>query len=180
MTIVSPRVEGTALDVGSLFDEHFNYVWGALRRLGVHSADVEDLVHEVFLKVHVRRAEYDETRPLRAWLFGFAYRVAADYRRLARHRVEVLDLPVNLVDPAKRADERVAANEERALVRAALERVELERRAILILHDLDGVAIPEVATALEIPLNTAYSRLRIARAEFAAAATRLRSARGTP
>jgi RNA polymerase sigma-70 factor (ECF subfamily) len=39
------------------------------------------------------------------------------------------------------------------------------------------VPIPEVALALEIPLNTAYSRLRLARNEFAIAAKRLRLAR---
>ena len=167
------------LDVGSLFDEHFDYLWGTLRRLGVRSADLEDLVHEVFLKIHLRRADYDETRPVRSWLFGFAYRVAADYRRLARNRIEVFDVPANLTDHQARADDRIAANEERALVRAALESVEFDRRAVLVLHDLDEVPIPEVALALEIPLNTAYSRLRIARSEFATAARRLRLARGS-
>jgi DNA-directed RNA polymerase specialized sigma24 family protein len=48
-------------------------------------------VHEVFLKVHARLADYDDARPfVRPWRFGFAYRVAADHRRLARHRVELL------------------------------------------------------------------------------------------
>ncbi len=179
MSNVSPRAKSPALDVGSLFDQHFDYLWGTLRRLGVHDADLEDLVHEVFLKIHLRRDDYDESRPVRSWLFGFAYRVAADYRRLARHRVEVFGVPTDMADPQTRADDRFAANEERALVRAALESVEFDRRAVLVLHDLDEVSIPEVAVALAIPLNTAYSRLRIARNEFATAARRLRMARQT-
>ncbi len=170
-------------DMGALFDEHFDYVWNTLRRLGVRDGDLEDLSHEVFLKVHSRLADYDTTRPLRPWLFGFAYRVAADHRRLARHRHEVFGAPVEAVDPIRPADERIEAGEERALVEAALASMDFDRRAVLVLHDVEEVSVPTIAADLGIPLNTAYSRLRIAREELAAAVNKLRgrsrnSARG--
>ena len=44
---------------------------------------------EVFRNLH----RYDPARPLRPWLFAFAFRFASDYRRLARHRVEVYEEP---------------------------------------------------------------------------------------
>ena len=164
--------------MGAVFDQNFDYVWNTLRRLGVREADLEDLVQDVFLKIHVRSADFDAARPLRPWLFGFAYRVAADYRRLARHRVEAHYASGEVVAADPAADERMEADEDRALVRRALESVELDRRAVLILHDLDEVPVPDIAGALGIPLNTAYSRLRLARAEFASAAKRLRRAQG--
>lgn len=160
--------------MGAVFDENFDYVWNTLRRFGVRDADLEDLVQDVFLKIHVRSADYDAARPLRPWLFGFAYRVAADYRRLARHRVEALHGTTDVAAAEPSADDRIHTREEKALVRQALESVDLDRRAVLILHDLDEVPVPEIAHALDIPLNTAYSRLRLARAEFASAARRLR------
>jgi RNA polymerase sigma-70 factor (ECF subfamily) len=164
-------------DLGVIFDEHFDYVWATLRRLGVRDADREDLVHEVFLKVHARLADYDTSRPLRPWLFGFAYRVAADHRRLARHRVEVLSGPGDALAVVTPADEGMVANDERALVLDALDTLDLARRAVLVMHDVDDVPIPAVAAALEIPLNTAYSRLRLARRDLAGAVTRLRASR---
>jgi RNA polymerase sigma-70 factor (ECF subfamily) len=165
-------------DLGAIFDEHFDYVWATLRRLGVRDADREDLVHEVFLKIHTRLADYDASRPLRPWLFGFAYRVAADHHRLARHRVEVLGAPGDAADDTVAADERVAALEERDLLLSALQTIELDRRAVLVMHDIDDVPVPEIAQMLDIPLNTAYSRLRLARGQLGAAVTRLRIARG--
>jgi RNA polymerase sigma-70 factor (ECF subfamily) len=66
------------------------------------------------------------------------------------------------------------------LARAALNRLELGRRAVFILHELDDQPMPEVAKALGIPLNTAYSRLRLAREHFASALQRARRRRGTP
>lgn len=169
-----------ATDFNGVFEAQFNYVWHALRRLGVRDRDLEDLTHDVFLQVYRHFAEYDATRPLRPWLFGFSFRVAAAYRRLARNRLEVLGQPAEPVDPAPSALERLMSAESFELASAALEQLELDRRAVFILHELDGQPIPEVARALGIPVNTAYSRLRVAREQFAASLQRLRRRRGGP
>ena len=171
---VSPRAAPVAVEIGAIFDAHFDYVWNTLRRLGIRESDLEDLSHEVFIKVHGRLADYDATRPMRPWLFGFAYRVAADHRRLARHRLEVLGAPVEAVDPVRPPDERIEADEDRALVDAALAELDFDRRAVLVLHDVEDVPVPAIAAELGIPVNTAYSRLRLARGDLAAAVTRLR------
>jgi RNA polymerase sigma-70 factor (ECF subfamily) len=174
---VSPSPSTQVPEIGAVFDEHFDYVWNTLRRLGIRESDLEDLSHEVFLKVHARLDQYDASRPMRPWLFGFAYRVAADHRRLARHRLEVLGAPVEAVDPMVAPDERIEADEERALVEAALGELDLDRRAVLVLHDVDEVPIPAIAQELGIPVNTAYSRLRLARHELAAALKKQKKSR---
>ena len=74
----------------AVYDEHFDYVWHTLRRLGVRAADLEDLAHDVFVAFHRTRATYDPSRPIRPWLFGIAFRVSSDHRRRARHRYEVV------------------------------------------------------------------------------------------
>jgi RNA polymerase sigma-70 factor (ECF subfamily) len=65
-----------------------------------------------------------------------------------------------------------------ALAELALTRVALERRAVLLLHEVEGHRMPEIAESLGIPLNTAYSRLRLARQEYELAVRRLRAQRG--
>jgi RNA polymerase sigma-70 factor (ECF subfamily) len=176
--IHSQVVDSSALDFRGLFEAHFTYVWGALRRLGVPEADAEDAAHEVFLQVFRHLEEYDGNRPMRPWLFGFAYRVAADQRRRAHRRHEVLGEQVVATDPAPRADDEIDRAERRSLLMTALDSVDLERRAVLVLHEWDGLPVPEAARALGIPLNTAYSRLRVAREELAAAVKRLQARRG--
>jgi RNA polymerase sigma-70 factor (ECF subfamily) len=171
-------VDSSALDFRELFDAHFTYVWGALRRLGVQDADAEDAAHEVFLHVFRHLSEYDAARPVRPWLFGFAYRVAADQRRRAHRRHEVLGQEVVATDPAAPADDEIDRAEQRSLLMTALDSVDLDRRAVLVLHEWDGLPAPEIARALGIPLNTAYSRLRVAREELAAAVKRLQARRG--
>jgi RNA polymerase sigma-70 factor (ECF subfamily) len=166
--------------MGTVFEEHFGYVWNSLRRLGVREADLEDLAHEVFLKVHANLRKFDPARPMRPWLFGFAYRVAADHRRLARNRLEVTGVHAEAIDSAPGADDRLEAAEQKAFLDRALSEMDLDRRAVLVLHDVDGVPVPEIAGALSIPLNTAYSRLRLAREELARAVKILSERREVP
>ncbi|MGC4087302.1 MAG: RNA polymerase sigma factor [Polyangiaceae bacterium] len=136
------------------------------------------MTHDVFERVYVRFNDYDQGRPLRPWLFGFAFRVAADYRRLSRNRYEQLGLPDDPNDHGPSAVERLLTAERLDLALAALDCIEFERRAVFVLHELDECPIPDVAESLGINVNTAYSRLRLARQEFQKAARRLRSQRG--
>lgn len=163
-------------DFRRIFDEHHDYVWRSLRRLGVQTADLEDVTHDVFLAVHQKLASYDPARPIRPWLFAFAVRFASDYRKLARHKREAPseDEP-HATDPT--AEDLVAANEQRQLLHRALDALSLEVRAVLVLYEIDGTPMKEIAEALAIPLNTAYSRLRLARAQCVEALRGLREAR---
>jgi RNA polymerase sigma-70 factor, ECF subfamily len=166
---VAPLSPSAEPDLGAIFDEHFAYVWNTLRHLGIRPSDLEDMAHEVFLRVHTHLQQYDPARPIRPWLFGFAYRIAADYRRLARNRFEMSGLPAEPADPAPPVDERLESHERATLLHHALAAMDLDRRAVLILHYVEGVPVGEIARALRIPLNTAYSRLRLAREDLARA-----------
>ncbi|MCB9549953.1 MAG: sigma-70 family RNA polymerase sigma factor [Myxococcales bacterium] len=161
-------------DFRALYDAGFRHVWLTLRRLGVAERDLEDAAHEVFVVVHRRLADYDPARPLRPWLTGIAWRVAADERRRARHHREQLGVDPATACPAPGPEQAVAAEEARALVHRALQTLDLDRRVVFVMAELDGATAPEIAEALGIPLNTAYSRLRVARQRFADAVRRLR------
>jgi RNA polymerase sigma-70 factor, ECF subfamily len=178
--VQSPLVEAALgrPDFRTLFDAHVPYVWKTLQRLGVKPAELPDVTHDVFVIVFRRLADFDASRPAKPWLFGIAYRVARDHRKLFRNTHEVVsDTIAETTDPVPPADVQLVVAEEKKLVHDALETLEDERRAVFVLFEIDGVAMPEVAEALGLPLNTAYSRLRLARADFRAAVTRLQKGR---
>lgn len=181
MYIESHTHRGCDLDRATfhrVFEEHHQHVRRTLRRFGVGHADLEDLTNEVFVTLYRRRGDYDPARPLRPWLHGIALRAAMAHRRLARWGAEVLgyeddDVP----DAALLPDQSLALHQDHALAMEALSSLALDRRVVFVMHAIDGAAMPEIAHTLQIPLNTAYSRLRLAREDFTAAVRRLRASR---
>jgi RNA polymerase sigma-70 factor (ECF subfamily) len=169
---------GASTDAGplylSLYVEHFQYVWRQLRRLGIGEADLPDVTHDVFVIVHRRLPSFDRARPVRPWLFGVLFRVAADHLRLSRRTREVL--PANVLDPedpGPRPDEALLDRQTRAVASQALAVLDERLRSVLLMHDLGDLDVGEIAAALQIPAKTVYTRLRVARTRFAAAAARL-------
>jgi RNA polymerase sigma-70 factor, ECF subfamily len=164
----------TLADFRVVYEAQFDYVWRTVRRLGVPERDLEDVAHDVFVAFYRGRAHFDARRPLKPWLFGIAFRVASDFRRRAQNKYEVPTEREEALDDAPAADELMAVRERRALVARGLEALDLDRRAVFVMHDLDGCSMPEIAQVLAVPLNTLYSRLRVAREQFAAAVKRQR------
>jgi len=163
------------VDFQSLYKEEFGYAWRTLRRLGVRESDLADVAHDLFIVVFRHIADYDPARPVRPWLFGIAFRVVSDYRRSARFAREALGEAPEIVDRAPAADEQIADRQAREAVMRVLAALDLDRRAVLVMHDIDGHPVPEIAAALAIPVPTAYSRLRLAREDLGAAIKRLRA-----
>ncbi len=163
---------GRTPEFPDIYRAEFPYVWKTLRRLGASTQDIEDLAHDLFVVVHRHLPQYDPERPLRPWLFGIALRVLADFRRSARHGREIFTDEFDPIDGSPTALERLEGEEARDLLMRALDRLDLDRRAVFVLHELDELSAPDIARVLDIPLNTVYSRLRLARAEVTAALRR--------
>lgn len=152
----------------AIYEAHWTFVWRALRALGVREADLEDEAHEVFLVVHRRLSEFEGRSQVTTWLWGISSRVASDWRRRAHvRREQVTDAP------PERATAREAAPDadlQRARARTTLEWIletmAPEQRAVFVLFELDGMPAEEIAALVQTPVNTVYSRLRLARKRF--------------
>ena len=170
---IAPPLTPEPPEFRDLFETEFGYVARTLRYLGVRGNDIEDVTHDVFLHVFRHLAAFDASRPLRPWLFGFAYRIARDFRTLARHQRESSWEQAEPRDLSPAADELLVRTEALTLALHALDSLDSDERAVFVAHELEELPMPEVGEALGIALNTAYSRLRRARAKFESAAQRL-------
>jgi RNA polymerase sigma-70 factor (ECF subfamily) len=175
MSEMTEAAAAPPVDFRKLFEAELPYVLTTLRRLGVQPRDVADLAQEVFVTVHGLLDDYDASRPPRPWLFAIAYRIARRHGALVRHAREIAGDDRDVADAAPLADARMESEERKVAVRRALDQIDLPRRSVLILCDLDGQSVPDAATALGIPLNTAYSRLRRAREELTVSLQKLRA-----
>ena len=162
-----------------VYDAHVSFVWRNLRRLGVMDRDVEDKCQEVFVVAHRRWEEFaDRGHGPRAWLFQIVLRVASDARRHRRRHPVDPDGGIAQDRESVEAPQVVAVARKQALdlLDRALASIDMGRRAVLVLHEIEQMTAPEIARTLELPLNTVYSRLRVARLELDAELAQLSSA----
>lgn len=158
----------------AVYEAELAYVLASLRRLGIPAAELEELAHDVFVVAYRRWSEYDRDRPARPWLFGIALRTAG---RALERRFRHVEGPVAGEAEAAAAGglaEPPPPHDERELLEKALATLELDQRLAFVMHDLDERTAPEIAAALGVPLNTVYSRVRLAREKLAAVVRRLR------
>jgi RNA polymerase sigma-70 factor (ECF subfamily) len=160
----------------AMYDGNVDFVWRNLRRLGVSDADVEDRTQEVFIIAHRRFDTFeDRGHGPRAWLFQIVLRVASDARRHRRRHPEDPDGGAaelrGWIEPDQPTE--LARREALSRLDEALSALDVQRRAVLVLHEIEEMTAPEIARSLNIPLNTVYSRLRVARGELEQALTRL-------
>lgn len=148
-----------------LYEEHFDFVWKAVRRLGVPSASLDDAVQDVFMVVHRRAAEFEGRSSVKTWLFGIVVHVARAHRR--RRTLDALDDPDAVIDPRARSPHALAeAAEAKRVLHEVLDKLDDERREVFVLIELSEMSAPEAAEVLGVKLNTVYSRLRSAREDF--------------
>jgi RNA polymerase sigma-70 factor (ECF subfamily) len=164
------------MELRALFEAHYPSIWRLLRRLGVRPAQIDDAAQEVFW-VAARRLTDIEPGREHSFLYGVALRVASNEvrRQSAAMPVASLDEIPSLSDQRPSAEEQLVEWQARALLDDALNRLPLDLRAVLVLHEIEGLEVRQIAEIEAIPVGTASSRLRRAREEFSAIAKRIRA-----
>jgi RNA polymerase sigma-70 factor (ECF subfamily) len=175
-----PKERATTPSFAVVYERHFGFVWSCARRMGVPADAVDDVVQEIFLVVHSRLNTIERPASLRSWLYGVVRRTVSSFHR-SRQARNAREARIFAIDHSSAGsiqpsplDLAVLTDEVKLLWRLLLQLDPLKRE-VLVLAELEEMTAPEIAEALGIPLNTAYSRLRIAREEFSGLIARARA-----
>jgi RNA polymerase sigma-70 factor (ECF subfamily) len=163
------RVDRDATDFEETYRRHVGFVWRTLRAMGVQQDAVEDATHEVFVVVHRRWADWDRRSRMTTWLYGICRGVARNVRR-GRQRADrklqaVQHAPSDsgtFVDPGRGVDRAEAAQ----LLAAFLGELDVHKRRVFVLCEVEGLSAAEAARCLRENPNTVATRLRRARKQF--------------
>jgi RNA polymerase sigma-70 factor (ECF subfamily) len=158
------------------FVDHFDTLWRLAARLGVPSGSVDDVVQEAFITAE-RKADEIDRGSARAFLIGTTVRLCANQRRRQRTRAEYaaeLAQEPGHEAPAD-AEQLMARKQLRVFLDMALDELPPEQRTVLVLHEVEGFSVAEIAELLADRPGTVASRLGRARSKFSRAAARLRA-----
>ncbi len=171
--LIARAQRGDTAAFRQLFLRHREQVGRIVFRMIGPSADVEDVVQEVFLNVYRSLPSFRGDAKFSTWLYRLATNVTRMHLRRGRSRPKFADVEVPEAPresrPPDGPDEQIERAERvRALYRL-LEGLSEKKREVLILHDLEGVPAKEIAELSGIPVLTVRTRLFYARKELYAA-----------
>ena len=140
--------------------DRFDADLGAFVRSRVADTDgAEDVLQDVYLKIHLRVGTVRDEERIGAWVFRVARNAVADYHRAKKPVQELGEVPEAPPDPEGEDLER----ELRRSVRGMLEGLPAEHREALYLTEYEGLTQKELAERLGIGLSGAKSRVQRAR-----------------
>ena len=144
-------------------------VFALLSRMLGHCPEVEDLAQEAFVRAYRAFPTFDPEGPAKisTWLLTIATRLALDSRK--RRRLDVREIDEGS-DVASSSTPEIALERRQlgSAIAEAAARLPDEQRAALVLAEIHGLSIAEIADALEVPENTAKTRLFRAREKMRA------------
>jgi RNA polymerase sigma-70 factor (ECF subfamily) len=153
-----------------LFVAHRQDVARLAQRMLGRSTELEDIVQEVFLQVHRSIRDFRHGARFSTWLYRVTVNVVLMHRRTAKSRPAFSEAPehVSAVDQRAFPDEQLERRRRVEGFHRLLDRLSEKKRAVFVLHELEGLAPGEIAKIVGSPVLTVRTRLFYARRELLA------------
>jgi len=189
---LSPKRENALLDVATLLERcrrGDDLAWEALVRLfqaRVYSVachymrnaeDARDVAQEIFVRIYERLESFHGDQAFLPWVLRLSRNACIDAlrRQKARPRAseDLTDDAEQLVSAGPTPEETTASRSARDLLYRAMDRMSDSDREILMLKEIQGLKVEEIATLLKVPIGTVKSRCNRARLDLATRVRRL-------
>lgn len=143
-------------------EEHTGMLYRFALSITRHPDLAADLVQETFVRALERSGQYRGEAPVEAWLRRILHNLAIDRARRASHEVSVEEVEDRWRDDEYTVDPAVVAEraETREELEDALVRLPFIYRVSVVLHDVEGLPVREIAELQEVSHPAAKQRLR--------------------
>jgi RNA polymerase sigma-70 factor (ECF subfamily) len=155
-----------ALAWRQLYDRHFGKVARLVRALGIHDGEADDLSQEIFLIVYRHLRSFRGEARLSTWIHRLATREAIRYAKRRRMKQALLELIRRAEQPALPRDWSESQAARRQYLNQLLSRLPPERRLALVLFEIEGRPVEEIAEACGCAVNTVWTRIHRARTQL--------------
>ncbi len=165
--------EGDALAWEVLVRQYQARIYGTACAYVGDRDEARDLAQEIFVRIYEKLDQCRDADRFSGWILRIARNASLDHLRRRKARPPRQDVPADMAgdlrDPRPNAEELWQQDGRKRLVHRAMQRLSDISREIILLKEMQGMPLEEIAAALDIPLGTAKSRSHRARIELAQA-----------
>lgn len=176
--VVASQLAGNELAFGELVERYQKRLLNFIYRIIGDRERAEDLVQEVFIRVHRHLHRFDQSKKFSTWIYTIGSNLAKNELRNRSRNPLVLfqaikktweddDRPLEFEDSRHRPDDLFRKRHLRELVEWSVNQLPHHHRAVFVLRELEGKTYEEIAEITNCNLGTVKSRLNRARNRFA-------------
>ncbi|MCD6508681.1 sigma-70 family RNA polymerase sigma factor [Candidatus Poribacteria bacterium] len=168
-TLIESLLEGNIEALGVLFERYRRMVYNVAYRITRSHHDASDVTQETFIKVFKSISRFRGESNVETWIYRIAVNSALNHlRKMERRREEPFDdVPEGEIPPTKRSSDDpgrcLERNELRRAISQAMRKLSPDHRAVVVLHDVEGLTHAEISKILGCSEGTVKSRLHYAR-----------------
>jgi RNA polymerase sigma-70 factor (ECF subfamily) len=150
--------------LGALYDQYRSVVYRTALAMTRDPDVAEDILQEVFLRLHTYADSVKPELPLAPWLYRVTINLSYTWFSRRRWLAPLDEFLEKLIGPAKHHPEPAAEqHDNREVMQRAIDALPFNQRVVVILHYLNDLSLQEIAEILKCPVGTVKSRLYYAR-----------------
>ncbi|MFQ5549937.1 MAG: sigma-70 family RNA polymerase sigma factor [Gemmatimonadales bacterium] len=176
--VVAAHLAGRQLAFSELVERYQKRLLNFIYRTIGDRERAEDLVQEVFVRVHRHLHRFDQTKKFSTWIYTIGSNLAKnELRNRSRNPLvlfqtimknwETEQRPLQFEDPNYRPDDLFRKRHLREMVEWSVAQLPHHHRVVFVLRELEGKTYEEIAEITGCNLGTVKSRLNRARNRFA-------------
>ncbi|HEY2903197.1 MAG TPA: RNA polymerase sigma factor [Polyangia bacterium] len=151
----------------ALYDRHYGDVDRLVSALGITDSEGDDLCQEIFLLIYRSLPSFRGEAQLGSWIYRLATREAIRFAKRRRLRKKLAEIFVRERKPRLPPDWAETEAGRRHYLQQVLSRLSPERRLVLVLSEIEGLPVGEIARIADCAENTVWTRLHRARLDLA-------------
>jgi RNA polymerase sigma-70 factor, ECF subfamily len=149
-----------------LYERHFGKVARLVHAVGINDGEADDLCQEIFLIVYRHLGSFRGESRLSTWIHRLSAREAIRHAKRRRVKRALLDMWKRALAPSLPRDWAENAAARRQYMMQLLNRLAPERRMALVLFEIEGRPVQEIAQLCGCAVNTVWTRIHRARAQL--------------
>lgn len=174
--LVRAAAAGDAHALAQLVERHTPRVYGICLRYFRNREDAEDATQETFVALLRRASSFEGRAQFSTWLYRVATNACNDFARKRSRRPQTVPIEDRHSDPDRAVEDILASREVSADLHRALRQIDEAQRRAVVLHDVGGWPLAEIAEREGVAVGTVKSRVHRGHARLAALLRDLRSA----
>ena len=170
--LIDRAVKGDRSAFAALVELNQERLFASMIQVTGSPDEAEEVVQEAFIRAFMKLDTFQRNSQFFTWLYRIAFNSALTRKRRKRARISLDHWRENngleVADPSDAVDEPMLRQERVDLVRAAIEILSEDHRAILVLREMQERSYEDIAEILDISIGTVRSRLSRARNQLKA------------